>query len=66
MLNDKVLIKLIRYIELDMKDIDMNIAYSVITKIQIYGFELFENKKLLTKKERKIFNKANKEISTKK
>lgn len=61
MLDDKKLIQLIRYIELEL-DEDYLISSSLIQKIKKYGYELFSDDKVLTKKEKEIFKKANKAI----
>ena len=62
MLDDKKLLQLIRYIELDMKNIDYDIAYSLIGKIKMYGYQLFTKNNYLTKEEQKILDRANKEV----
>lgn len=58
MLDDKKLLQLIRYIELEM-NIDYIVATNLTQKIRQYGYDLFSNKNLLTKKEKTILDKAN-------
>lgn len=61
MLDDKKLLQLIRYIEVEM-NIDYIVATNLTQKIRHYGYDLFSNKNLLTKKEKTILDKANKKI----
>lgn len=63
MLDDKKLLQLIRYIELDMKNIDYDIAYSLINKIKMYGHQLFTKNNYLTKEEQKILERAIKDTT---
>lgn len=65
MLDDKKLLQLIRYIELDMKNIDYEIAYSLINKIKMYGYQLYTKNNHLLEEEQIIFDRANKEIEEK-